>query len=219
MKIPVRGITASLRPLLPCTAAVLAASLLPAYAPSRADPFPNPILGTVTPNIGFIGGLFGPDDKSYLVAAASDTPFTPFGSPVDALAGLDFSGVGDTWTQASDSQWTPLGDQTWILPEPESKDEDYEGHFISPTPWSSSLLGPLTGGYSFEILESPGIVSDAIEIYNDSAGDANLLFSAHYGPYIYTVSEPGAAALMTLGLAIIGLGSARWRRKHSGRST
>jgi hypothetical protein len=216
MKLPTRGITASVRSRPTWATAVLVVGLLLASPPTRADPFPNPILGTVSPANGFIGGLFGPDDKSYLVAGAGEAPFKPFGSPVDALAGLDLGGVGDTWTQASDSDWTSLGNQTWILPEPWPTNVDDYGHFISPTPWSSSILGPITGSYSFYILESPGIVSDVIYIYNDSAGDANLLFGAHNGPFV--VPEPGTVGLTSVGLAVIILGLAGRRRKNSRRS-
>jgi hypothetical protein len=158
------------------------------------------VLGTEDPATGFVGTLF--PGASYNVASDGENAFNPYGASSDTSDGLNFSGVAFVWTQAADSTWTSLGNQTWVLPASTPCGVENEpvcepvGHFTSPTPWTAA------GTNYFVINEAGGGVSDVIKTFNDANG-AELFF---YSDPIGGVPEPATWAMMLVGLG--GLGAA-----------
>jgi hypothetical protein len=190
--------------------AALVAGMVAGNVPAKAAN----ILGTEDPVNGFVGDIF--PNFGYLVASDDETPFDPFHAGYDTSDGLNFSGVltnlGVTWQQAPGSTWTPLGNETWVLPatipgcgaENEPTCEPV-GHFWSPgVPWNPGFTG------TWVINEAGGGSSDVLVLFNDASGNGNLLFSSD--PSL--IPEPSTWAMMLLGFA--GLGFAGYRaRKQS----
>lgn len=165
------------------------------------------VLGAETAS-GFVASLF--PGFSYTVASDGEGSFDPFGAGFDTTDGLNFSAVGFTWTQASDSSWTSLGNQTWVLPAtiPGCGNENEPacepvGHFTSTTDWNAGAIG------TFVILDPSGGVSDVIKTFNDANGGELLFYS---DPSLAATPEPAAWALMLAGFAGLG-GALRTRRR------
>jgi len=161
---------------------------------------------------GFVGnfleGAF--PGTHYIAASDGESPFDPFGAGYDTSDGLDLSGVGYSWSQAADSSWNFLGNQTWVLPADltpfgcgveNGTTCEPVGHFISPDAWVDAALG------TYVILEADGSVSDVIQAYNDING-ANIKF---YSDPSLPVPEPSTWAIMMMGL--FGMGAALRARK------
>jgi hypothetical protein len=155
------------------------------------------IIGKEDNATGFNGGLFGPGSP-YMVASDGESPFDPYGFGHDTSDGLNFANVGHVWTQAADSTWVSLGNQTWVLPASTPCGNENEpvcepvGHFISPDAWSPGAIG------TWRILEADGSISDKIVTFNTANG-AELLFYSDPG-----VPEPSVWFMMLIGVAGIG---------------
>lgn len=164
------------------------------------------VIGTEGPN-GFVGNFLESafPGTQYIVASDGEASFDPFGAGYDTSDGLNLSAVGFTWTQAGDSSWNDLGNQTWVLPavipgcgaENETTCEP-RGHFISPSAWNPAAVG------RWALIEPDGTLSDLIVTYNDANG-ANLLF--YSDP---SIPEPSTWAVLLLGT--FGVGAALRRR-------
>jgi hypothetical protein len=170
-------------------------------------------LGTEDNVTGFVGNLLAASfpGTSYLVASDGESHFDPFGAGYDTSDGLNFSGVPFTWNQATDSTWTNIGFQTWVLPasipgcgsENEPTCEPV-GHFTSPSPWDTLAIG------TYVIWEADGSLSDVIKTFNDANG-AELLF--YSDPSLTSIPEPSTWAMMVLGFAGLGFAGYRARKQ------
>jgi PEP-CTERM motif len=192
--------------------AALVAGLVAGSAPANAAT----LIGTETFSGGFNGPLF--PGTAYLVASDGEASFDPYGAGFDTSDGLNFSGVGFPWSQAADSHWTALGNQTWVLPavipgcgaENETTCEP-AGHFVSPDAWSPGFTGTFVIGEwgPGDVDHVGGSYSDIIYLYNNAAG-ANVLFYSDFAGS-GGVPEPSTWAMMLVGFA--GLGFAGYRTK------
>jgi len=179
-----------------------------ALFPAKADT----IIGTEDPQSGLVSDFLG---TGYLVASDGEASFDPFGAGYDTSDGINFSAITFPWYQASDSHWTSLGNQIWVLPADLSAigcgvetgtSCEPVGHFYSPSGWVPSVLGWYT------ILDPNGAVSDRIYLYNDPSSQANVQF------YSDPVPEPGTIAIFVMGLLALGLMLGK-RRRRNNRST
>jgi hypothetical protein len=116
------------------------------------------------------------------------------------------------WNQSSNSTWTNIGFQTWVLPanltdigcgaENETSCEPV-GSFWSPSAWNPLAIG------TYKILDPGGGVSDILVTWNDANGNAHLLFSSD--PSL--IPEPSTWAMMLLGFAGLGFAGYRARKQ------
>lgn len=159
------------------------------------------VIGKEDPVTGFTGNFLESvfPGTVYMIASDGEAAFHPFGAAFDVSDGLDFSGVGFTWTQAPDSIWTNIGSQIWVLPATTSCGSENEpecepvGHFLSPSAWNPAAVG------TWELWDSDGTLSDRIVTFNTAAG-AELLFYSDPLP----TPEPTSWALMLIGFGAIG---------------
>jgi opacity protein-like surface antigen len=169
------------------------------------------VIGTEDSTTGFVGNFLEsafPGTQS-IVASDGEASFDPFGAGYDTSDGLNFSAVGFTWTQAADSTWNDLGNQTWVLPAvipgcgaENSTTCEPVGHFISSATWSPGAIG------TWLIYESDGSLSDRIVTFNTVNG-AELKF--YSDP---SIPEPATWAILLLG--VFGVGGALRIRRHGG---
>jgi len=168
------------------------------------------IIGTEDPVSGFTGNIFESvfPGGQYIVASDGESSFDPFGAGYDTSDGLNFSAVGFVWTQAADSAWTSLGNQTWVLPAnltsfgcgvENATTCEPRGHFLSPTGWNALAIG------TWDILEADGSLSDII-ITDNTANGAELFF---YSDPSFPAPEPVTLSLFGAGL----VGAAAMRRR------
>ncbi len=72
------------------------------------------VIGVEDAANGFVGDFLEKPfpGSQYIVASDGESAFDPFGAGYDTSDGLNFSNVGHVWTQAADSTWNSLGNQT-----------------------------------------------------------------------------------------------------------
>jgi hypothetical protein len=201
-------------------AAAAATVLIWGIAPANAQTGAYTVIGTEDPVTGFTGDLFNNMfSDTYLVASDGESPFHPFNAPYDVSDGINLSGAAASWTQANDSSWNSLGNETWVLPavipgcgaENEPTCEPV-GHFIVtdgasfvPNAIGTWVILDWTGDTDW--IGQPGW-SDYIVTYNDANGNANILFYSDFA----AVPEPATWAMMLIGFAGLGLAGYRARK-------
>ena len=153
------------------------------------------VIGTEDPADGFIGSLF-PGNTPYLVASDGERPFRPFGVSDPVSDGIDFNQVNFVWVQASDSHWTEVSHQTWVVTEDLAcKDKpgcEPAGHFTSPTLWNPDFVG------KWIIMDPDGTFGDIIWTFNRD-NLAHVIFKSDP-----SVPEVSTWALMLLGFGGVG---------------
>ena len=164
------------------------------------------VIGTESDTAGFIGPLIGPA-PAILVASDGESPFQPFGSPVDVTDAIQFTD-GTSWAfdpRFDQGAWQQIDPNTWILPaigENEPSFVESVGHwfFLPGAPWN-----PGTPVEQW-ILDSQGGLSDVVILDNSGPnGGAAITFSSDPFSGGGTVPEPSAAVVFLL------VGLAGWR--------
>jgi hypothetical protein len=189
------------------------AAFMIAGTAAKAQTLPVYNLGPEDPVTGFVGDLFQGHFGDYVtVASDGESVFDPFGAGFDTSDGIDFTHQAEApnWIQATDSSWTQIGAQTWVLPanlgacgnENEPICEPV-GHWILP----GSAWNP--GAYGVHLIyDSDGVtLSDKIIAFNTNAG-AEVLF---YSDPTLGVPEPATWTIMLTGF--FGLGAMLRRRQ------